>query len=218
MFNHANAITPIQLKSTDGPKGRFYTLPSGIKVPSITTILGSGDKPWLNDWRSSLGPIKADKEMKRASDRGTAVHLMVERFLQNDPNPTSGQMLEHINEFTSLKCYLKSIDNILLQEGALYSETLEVAGRVDCIAEYKKKLSTIDFKTSSTAKNEQMIQNYFLQTTAYSLMMDEQYNITIEDIVIIMSVERGSIPLIFKGKVDDYIEPLLKKIHDYYHQ
>ncbi len=214
MFTHLNTITPLQLKSVDGPKGRYYTTPNG-KYPSITTILGSGEKPWLTSWRDSLGPVKADKEMKRASDRGTAVHLMLERFVNNDPDPTKGQHLDHINEFKSLRNYLRPINNILIQEGALYSDTMRTAGRVDLIADYKGRISTIDYKTSTGSKTEQMIQNYFLQTTAYSLMMDERYNIIIEDIVIIMSVERG-VPLIFKGKVDDHIEALLKKISEYH--
>ncbi|MCK9369621.1 PD-(D/E)XK nuclease family protein [Candidatus Dojkabacteria bacterium] len=214
MFTHLDTITPIQLKSVDGPKGRFYNTPGG-KYPSITTILGSGEKPWLTSWRDSLGPIKADKEMKRASDRGTAVHLMLERFVNNDPNPTRGQQIDHINEFKSLRNYIRPIDNILLQEAALYSDTMKIAGRVDLISDYKRRIATIDYKTSTGSKTEQMIQNYFLQTTAYSLMVGEMYDIIIEDIVIIMSVERG-VPLVFKGKVDDYIEDLLKKISEYY--
>lgn len=204
------------MKSTDGPKGRFYTIPDGNKYPSITTILGHGEKPWLTDWRNSLGSEKADKEMRRAADRGTAVHLMLERHLQNDPNPTCDQSTGHIAEFNSLKFYIKKVNNILLQEAALYSDTLKVAGRVDCIAEYDGKLTVIDFKTSNRDKDRGMIQDYFLQTTAYALMAGEMYDIHIEDIVILMSVEKGAVPLIFKGKVDDYIQPLVKRINIYY--
>jgi genome maintenance exonuclease 1 len=217
-FTHLNTIVPLNLKSIDGPKGRVYTTPEGMKYPSITTVLGSGEKPWLRDWRAALGPVKADKEMKRAADRGTAVHLMLERYLNNDPDPTYGQHIDHINEFTPLKMHVRSIDNILLQEAALYSDELQVAGRVDLIAEYKGKLAVIDWKTSTRAKTPEMIQNYYLQTTAYALMVDELYNITIDDIFILMSVERGSLPLIFKGKVENYIEPLLECLYKYHHK
>lgn len=211
MYNQLSIIDPIQLKSADTPKGRFYTTPLGIKYPSITTVLGYGDKQWLIDWRNSLGFEKADKEMKRAADRGTAVHLMLERHLQNNPNPTEGQQIDHISEFNSLKTFVKKINNIYAQEVALYSDTMKVAGRVDCIAEFNGKLAVIDFKTSSRDKKSDMIPNYYQQAAFYALAFQEMYDIQIEDIVIIMSVEKG-LPLVFHEKVDNWIEPLIQKI------
>ena len=216
MFTHLDTITPVELKTIEGPKGRFYVTPEGNKYPSITTILGSGDKPWLNDWRQSLGFEKADKEMKRAADRGTAVHLMVERFLDNEEAPTRGMQIDHVTEFNTLRLHLKKIDNILTQESALWSDLLRCAGRVDCIGEYQGKLSIIDFKTSTTSKNMDMIQNYWLQTTAYAIMFQERYGIQIDQAVIIMSVERGAVPLVFKQPIEQYIEPLLVTINNYH--
>ncbi len=215
MFTQLDIITPIQLKSIDGPKGRFYTTPDGNKYPSITTILGQKEKPGLADWRASLGGPAANKEMNRAADRGTAVHLMTERYINNDPNPIKDQKIEHIVEFNSLKLLLRGIDNVITQESALYSDLLKVAGRVDCVGEYKGKLCIIDFKTSTNDKGRNLIEDYFLQTTAYALMFEEQYNIIIEDIIILMSVEKG-VPMVFKGKVDDYITPLLIRINTYH--
>lgn len=216
MFTHLDTITPVELKTIEGPKGRFYVTPEGNKYPSITTILGSGDKPWLNDWRQSLGFEKADKEMKRAADRGTAVHLMVERFLNNEDKPTRGMQTDHITEFNTLRLHLKKINNIVTQESALWSDMLRTAGRVDCIGEYQGKLSIIDFKTSTTSKNMGMIQSYWLQTTAYAIMFQERYGIQIDQAVIIMSVERGAVPLVFKQPIDQYIEPLLVTINNYH--
>lgn len=216
MFTHLDTITPVELKTIEGPKGRFYVTPEGNKYPSITTILGSGDKPWLNDWRQSLGFEKADKEMKRAADRGTAVHLMVERFLNNEDKPTRGMQIDHITEFNTLRLHLKKINNIVTQESALWSDMLRTAGRVDCIGEYQGKLSIIDFKTSTTSKNMDMIQSYWLQTTAYAIMFQERYGIQIDQAVIIMSVERGAVPLVFKQPIDQYIEPLLVTINNYH--
>lgn len=216
MFTHINKIEPVDLKVIEGPKGRFYVTPNGDKYPSITTLLSAAEKPWLAEWRNSLGEKKANKEMKRAADRGTAVHLMIERYLNNEDNPTEGQRNEHISEFNSVRLKLKKINNILLQEAALYSDTLKVAGRVDCIAEYDGILSVIDFKTSTNDKNESMIQDYFLQTTAYSIMLEEMYGIQANQVVIIMSTERGIVPLVFKKPIDDYIQPLCERVHQYY--
>lgn len=202
------------MKSVDGPKGRVYYTPNG-KYPSITTVLGNKEKPWLADWRESLGPINADREMKRCAARGTAVHLMLERMLQNHENPIQDQKLEHATEFNSLKMFIKKINNIWAQEIALCSDIMKVAGRVDCIAEYDGKLAVIDFKTSNRDKSSTMIADYYKQATFYALAFHEMYGVEIEDIVIIMSVEKG-LPLIFKEKVENHIEPLIKDISQFY--
>jgi genome maintenance exonuclease 1 len=215
MFIHLNTIQPVDLKTIEGAK-RLYITPEGNRYHSITTILGALEKPYLKSWRASLGEINATKEMKRAADRGSAVHLMTERFLNNDVNPTAGQQLEHIGEFNSLRLHLKKINNIITQESALWSDELRIAGRVDCIADFDGKLSIIDFKTSTNNKTESMIQDYWLQCAAYAIMFQERYDIQIDNLVVIMSVERGAVPLIFKQKVDDFIEPLLIRINNYY--
>jgi len=217
MFTHVDIVKQVpNIKSSDGPKGRFYTTPNGNKYPSITTLLGAGDKTWLQEWRQSMGIEKADKEMKRAADRGTAVHLMIEKFLNNEEEPTAGQKIELVGEFNAIKVRLRKINNIYIQEAPLYSDTLKVAGRVDCIAEYDGKLAIIDFKTSNNNKDSKMVEDYYLQTTAYALMFEEMYGIKIDQIVILMSVERGAVPLMFKQNVDDWIEPLVKRINTYY--
>lgn len=216
MFTHLTTITPVELKTIENSSGRYYITPTGNKYPSVTTVIGSETKQWLTDWRNMLGPVKADKETKRAGDRGTAVHLMAERFLKNDPNPTANQKIEYISEFNSLRLFLRKINNIYTQETPLWSDTLKLAGRVDCVAEYNGVLSIIDFKTSSTSKNQQMIENYWLQTTAYAIMFQELYDIKIDQAVLIMSVERGAVPLVFKQNIDDYIPALVQRINNYY--
>jgi CRISPR/Cas system-associated exonuclease Cas4 (RecB family) len=215
MFNHCNIISPIDIPTIDKNGKRLYKIDNDRIYPSITTILGQKEKPGLADWRASLGASAANKEMKRASDRGTAVHLMTERYINNDPNPIKDQKIEHIVEFNSLKMLLRGIDNVITQESALYSDTLQITGRVDCVGDYKGKLCIIDFKTSTNDKSRNLIEDYFLQTTAYALMFEEQYDIVIEDVIILMSVEK-EVPMIFKGKVDDYIVPLLNRINTYH--
>jgi CRISPR/Cas system-associated exonuclease Cas4 (RecB family) len=216
VFIHLDTINPVELKTIEGPKGRFYITPEGNKYPSITTILGAGEKPWLNDWRSSMGFEKADKEMKRAAERGTAVHSMIEKFLDNDPAPSAGHKIEHIPDFNMLRVHLRKVNNILTQESALWSDTLRCAGRVDCIGEYKGKLAIIDFKTSTNDKKGSMIEDYYLQTTAYALMFQERYGIQIDDLVILMSVEKGAVPLVFQRPIEPYIEPLLHRINTWH--
>jgi len=207
----------VKVQNNVGGK-RYYITPNGDRYPSITTMLGHQEKPWLEDWRTSLGREKADKETKRATERGDAIHKLIEIYLNNKLtfDITKGYHSEYIAGFNQVKLRLNKVDNIRAQEVALYSDTLKVAGRIDCIAEYDGVLSVVDFKTSTNMKNENMIHDYFLQTTAYAIMWAEVTGEPIEDIVILMSVERGMAPLVFKEKIDKYIKPLLIRIDEYY--
>lgn len=208
-------VDEINISSKDTQKGRFYTTPEGNVYPSITTVLGSYEKPALNAWIQSIGAKAAEKEKQRAAARGTAIHDMLEKFLRNNPDPTEGHERIHIADYNAVKLLLTKVDNILALEIPLYSDMLKVAGRVDCIAEYNGTLSIIDFKTSTNAKDASIITDYFLQCTAYALMFHELYNIQIDHIRIIMSVEKG-VPMTFVERVEDWIEPLCLKLQDYH--
>lgn len=213
MFIHTERPQLVELETKQSPNGkRFYLTPEGNKYPSVTTILGHGEKKWLDDWRNMLGPKKADKETKRCSDRGTAVHTLAEMYLDNKEDFTRGYDKDHIRMFNQLKLRLNKVDNIRIQEAPLYSDQLKIAGRVDCVAEYNGVLSIVDFKTSNNPKDIGMVQDYFLQCTAYALMWTELTGEHIEDIVILMAVEKGMISMVYKDKIDKYVKPLYERI------
>jgi genome maintenance exonuclease 1 len=195
---------------------RWYRCPNGEAYPSITTVLGHGDKPWLENWRNMLGDAKADREQKRCAQRGTAVHEMAEKYLMNDKNPTKGYKAEHARLFNQIKVRLNKINNIRAQELFMYSEQLRLAGTVDCIGEYDGTLSVIDFKTSNNNKDESMVQDYFLQCTAYAIMYFELFDEPIEDIAVVIAVEKGMMPMVYRRKIDDYVGPLLDRINTFY--
>lgn len=219
MFTHVGP--PIELpkltSQTSASGVRHYTTPEGT-FPSITTVLGHKEKPWLKEWTQMLGADKAKKEQQRCSARGDAVHELVEKYLDNRENFTRGYDPKYIKGFNQLKSYLNKIDNIRVQEAALYSEVLKIAGRVDCIAEYEGVLSIVDFKTSNNNKTETMVEDYYKQCTAYSLMWYELTGELIDNIVILMYVEKGLVPLVFKQKVEDWIGPLTKTVNEYHTQ
>lgn len=217
MFTHIGSPVELPtLKATTTTNGRTYRTPDGSEYPSITTVLGQAPKPWLADWTKMLGVEKAKKETKRCTDRGTAVHEMAEQFLNNVENPTKGYHADHIKCFNQLKFKLRGVDNIRMQEAGLYSDTLKVAGRVDCVGEYNGKLAIIDLKTSNNNKDRDMIEDYFLQCTAYAIMWCELTGEAITNIAILMAVEQGMVPLVFEDTIDKYIEPLLVRIDEFY--
>ena len=185
---------------------RFYVTPEGKKYPSITTVLSGRSKEGINRWRESVGNDVANNIMRTAAKRGTAVHQLVEDYLNNEE--LSKQDVLPVALFSILKPELDNINNVIIQEGGLYSDRLGVAGRVDCIAEYKGKISVIDFKTSTKEKKEEWVENYFIQGSAYCEMYEERFSQTIDQVVILIVTEDGAVQTFIKDK-KDYL-PLLK--------
>jgi len=114
-----------------------------------------------------------------------------------------------------MKPYLDQIDNVHCLETIMYSKKLTIAGQVDCIAEYNGKLSVIDFKTANKERQESWIENYFMQTTAYAIMYEELFGKVIDQIVILIASEDGTMRSFIKDK-KDYVDKLGKAIEDFY--
>ena len=216
MFNYCPPVKLPDLESKTFEDGkRYYVTPEGEKLPSVTTVLGAMKKAEIMAWRKRVGEEAANAISRKAAGRGTNVHTLCERYLNNQD---LGNIMPDAKEmFTDLVPYLDNIDNIWYQEQALWSHQLGLAGRVDCIAEYEGKLSVIDFKTSKRIKTKENIQDYFWQTCAYALMTEELTGIPVNDLVIIMAVDNEK-PIIFKEKTEDHIEGLLKAIQFYNNQ
>ena len=108
--------------------------------------------------------------------------------------------------FNTMKAVLdKKINNIWFQEAFLYSDELETAGQVDCIAEYDGKLSIIDFKTSRKLKKEEFIQNYFMQVSFYAKAFEERTGIPVDQGVILIGVD-DSEPQEFIIDTSEYLD------------
>jgi genome maintenance exonuclease 1 len=216
MFNYCPPKDLQDLQSTTFPDGkRYYQLPDGTRLPSVTTVLGAQKKESILAWRKKVGEEVANKISKMATSRGTNVHTLCERYLNNEP--LGDVMPDAVYMFKSIKPLLNNINNIHYQEQALWSTQLGMAGRVDCIAEYEGELSVIDFKTSRKIKTIEQIEDYFWQTSAYALMYEELIGEPIHNLVIIMAVEDEQ-PLVFKQKTEDHIEGLVKAIDFYRNQ
>ena len=197
-------------KKVDG--FRFYDI-DGKAYPSVTSVLGIKKKAELQGWREKIGENVANWEMGRAARRGKATHTLIEQYLKG-LTPSERGVLP-LGLFKLLKPYIDQIDNIHMLETIMYSPKLTIAGQVDCIAEYNGKLSVIDFKTANKERQESWIDNYFLQTTAYAQMYEETYGKSIDQIVILLASEDGSVQNFIKEK-KDYMSPLMKSVDEFY--
>jgi len=213
-FNFIN-LDKSKLPVTKGKKVdgfRFYDI-EGKAYPSITTVLGIQKKKQLQDWRDKIGEDVANWEMGRAARRGKATHLLIEQYIKG-LTPSERGVLP-LGLFRLIKPYVDQIDNIHCLETIMYSKKLTIAGQVDCIAEFNGKLSVIDFKTANKERQESWIENYFMQTSAYAQMYEELFGKEIEQIVILLASEDGSVQSFIKEK-KDYMDPLKKSINDFY--
>ena len=204
-FNPKLTLPDVTTQTIQGK--RFYVTPEGNKYPSITTVLSGKGNEGIIKWRESVGNDVANQIMRSAAKRGTAVHQLVEDYLNNDE--LSKQDVLPVALFTLLKPELDTINNIVMHEGGLYSDNWGVAGRVDCIAEYEGKLSVIDFKTSTKEKKEEWIENYFIQGSAYCEMYEERFSGKIDQVVILIVTEDGGVQ-VFKKDKKPFL-PLLKE-------
>ena len=220
MFLHKPPIKdlpPLKAKTSD--VGRFYTnLETNESYPSITTVLGAQSKQGILEWKKRVGEDVANHISNQAATRGTAVHNMVEDHLNNinvdKVEKYKKQFLPRMM-FNVLKPELIKINNIRLQEAAMYSSDYTVAGRVDCIGEYDGVLSVIDFKTSTKEKSEDWIENYFVQGSAYSQMYKEHFGEEVPQIVILITTEQGTTQ-VFKKNPYDYLEKLKQYVEEFY--
>lgn len=196
--------------------GRWYDTPLG-SFPSITTVLGGTEPPEktasLENWRNSLGREKAAAVTKKATDRGTNVHLLAERYLKGEKvdAPINGQPVPQLDmaAFNALKLKLDKIDVIWGQEVALYSPSLEVAGRCDLAGHFKGVPVIVDFKTASRVKGKADIHDYELQLLFYATAHNEMFGTDIQQGIVLMVSDLG-FPQEFKITFTDELRAELK--------
>jgi genome maintenance exonuclease 1 len=211
-FNHVKlSELDYELKSVTTENGRVYKTPEGNFYPSITTVLSfSSDKSFLEQWRNRIGEAEANRITKKSSDRGTKLHDICEKYLLNELNDFKiRMMMPDIKDFfLQLKPFIdKHVGDVYGLELPLYSDSLKLAGRTDCIAEWDGELSVIDYKNSIKQKNEEWITGYFLQGSAYAVMFEERTGKEIRQIVVAIANEEGK-PQIFIKQKDKYLEEL----------
>ena len=209
-FTHLKPTTEFQeLPTLYENGGRFYDSPGG-KYPSVTTVTGWEKNKFFAKWRADN-----PKESKRVLRRGNGLHDLIERYLNNEDINLLSESPTVASLFVQMKDTLEKIDNIHALEVPLWSETLGLAGRVDCVAEYNGELSLIDFKGSTRQKRQGDIENYMLQATAYAIMWHERTGTPIHKFHIIISSENGMPCEVFTGNPMKYVRRLHEVIVKY---
>ena len=213
-FKHLNIHNFPNLKAKTTEQGRRYFV-EGNAYPSVTTVIGEKKKDTILQWRRRVGEEEANAISKRASTRGNKCHKLAEDYLSNKSLDRYRDDVLSLGMFHQIRPYIDKINNIHALEESLYSHTLKLAGRVDCIAEYDNELAIIDFKTSTKYKREEWIQDYFSQETAYAIMFQELTGLKVKQLVTIIATEQGTPQIFVKDNILEFV-PILKEYIDYY--
>ena len=190
---------------------RYYITPTGEKYPSVTSVTGLLSRKGIQEWRKRVGAETANKISTQAARHGTSAHQLFEDYIKNDnfEEKFKGAMPTTQQAFISLEKELNQIGTVHALEAPLYSHELQLAGRVDCIAEYfGNEISIIDFKTSRNPKERKWIQNYFIQETAYAKMFEELTGKKVHSLITMIAVSDGSSQLFVEQPNSDYVDQL----------
>jgi len=195
------------MKTIQEDEGRFYLAPNEKRYPSVTTVVGYEKQKFFAKWRR-----ENPEEANRTSVRGNILHEACENYLNNDPVRDMEKNEKML--FANIKRSIARIDNVRALEVPLWSHTLRLAGRVDCVAEFDGELSIIDFKGSTRRKSPSNIKNYFCQATAYAIMWHEMMEQEIKKIVILITSEDGANQVFVKQPID-FVGELKRSIDVY---
>ena len=216
LFTHIQTphLVP-KLKSQSQNGFRYYSV-DGKSYPSVTSVLSILSKDGIRAWRDSIGHDVADFETRRAATRGIHFHKICENYLYNKNISEYQKKILSYGLFNLVKSEIDRIDNIHAMEKTLYSHSLKLAGRADCIAEFDNVLSIIDFKSANREKSPEILENHILQETAYAIMWNELIDIPIQQIVTIVACENGELqtviekPEFYRPKLESVIEQFNK--------
>lgn len=223
MFTEKYNYKSLSKESVDGT--RFYCLPDGSKVASVTTILdktkSAESKKRLHEWRQKVGEEKAKQITTEAAGRGTRMHKWLETYFktgnlgQPGSNPYSKQSYDMAQ--TVIDNAIKNVDQVYGIEASLYYPEL-YAGTTDCVANWKGNISILDFKQTNKPKKREWIEDYFLQLAAYALAHNKVYDTEINTGVILMcSADQNYQEFVLEGKeFQQYCDKWFDRLEQYY--
>ena len=205
-------IPKIKQVNIDGV--RYYDTPDGTLI-SITSLLKNFTPEGILEWRKAVGEEVANEVMRAAADRGSKVHKIIENCLsnkqENDLVGNYGELAARM--FSQMVPALDKIDRIRALEKGLYSTRFGIAGRVDCIAEYDKELTVIDFKTS-TRKRDERNETHLVQASFYSLAWEERTGEKVNQIAILTTTEDGELD-VYRDDPSNHVDRLEEMIEKY---
>jgi len=195
------------------------------KLPSVTTILSGTQDPdkasSLQAWRDRVGEANATKIVDEAAARGTAMHKILERYVDESGYLDMTQVGLNAHNM-AIKIIERGLCNITEYYGiecTLHYPGL-YAGQTDMVGVHKGQDAIIDFKQTNKPKKEEWIGDYKMQLAAYAMAHNYMHRTSIQKGVIMMcSKDNYYQEFIIEGdEFKEYQHKWLGKVSDYYKQ
>ena len=185
----SNKYNYIQGKQiTDHETGkRIYDI-NNSRLPSVTTILAATkNQQFLKDWKAKVGEQEADRIKNLSSKRGTSMHKCLEHHILGtgyddltEIGQEAGSMAKKIIEIGLAPVEEYYGSEVMLHYPGLY------AGSTDLVCLHNDLETIVDFKQSNRPKKKEWIEDYYLQTAAYTLAHNHVYKSQIRQVVIMI--------------------------------
>lgn len=194
--------------------GRIYTTPEGVKVPSVTTIIGVLNKPGIARWANMLGlnNVGYEEFLDERASIGTDFHKMVEDYMSGK-QVGGTHFKESIAMFRRFTVWANNHHyQVFAHEQSLVGKRF--GGTIDAIGEVDGALTVIDYKTAKT-----VYADFFVQLAGYALLLQELMPETYERVqafgVITMRKE-GIYKFINKTDMEKHFIPVFNNAYELY--
>ena len=213
MFTHCDQFHHLfyNINRTNIDEARYYEVSKEVCYPSVTSVIGFINRAKFADWRAKVGNEEANRKTKHATTRGTRLHLLLEKFINNEDVKGLDEyklpLIQYMFHF--VKPHLEEhLGRIYQQETPMFSNRLCLAGTVDLIAEWDGELAVLDFKTSEKEKPEEWLEDYFVQLSAYWAMFSEKTGLVPKKLVVILVGENGDVQIVQRRNIMTYLDTL----------
>lgn len=202
-------------------RGHPYNKPLA-KYPGVTKVLGgTKDMTGLDAWRARVGDEEADRIINESKMIGSSLDKMFNDALDEETRSSFDKEL-YKNEpgyklFRQLEPYIKNIEPVAVQM-KVWSDNMQMMGYLDCVGYYKGTLTLIDCKNAKREKTPETIHDYYLQTTAYSMMLYEMLGIKIKQLGLLIARRDSAFPQIDVRPIAPYVPQVLQRVKQYYSQ
>ena len=193
---------------------------NGFNLPSVTTILNrTKDQGYLKKWKDRVGHNEAQRIFNLSSKRGTAMHKFLERHIEGkgyeDLTPIGVEAKPMAQKI--IEVGLTPVSHYYGSEVTLYYPGL-YAGTTDLVCTHNDLDTIIDFKQSNRPKEEEWIEDYYLQIAAYAMAHDYVHQSNIQQgIIMVCTPDLYYQEFKFSGLIlRDWKHKFLKRLNQYY--
>lgn len=214
-----------------------------LYFPSVTTITSLLPNPKLEEFKRNVGLKESEEIARKAAERGTAMHLLLEEFIieynrthnkqaslisVQETSPMKFKQLglsaEAISKgrklfynFYGSNRFLEDFKFISGVEEPLFSLKHGYAGTCDCSYFTGNSIIIRDYKSSSREKTKDEIEAYYMQVAAYMNAYEEMYDLEVAKGQIMISNEKTGLQIfeITHQQKDIYFNKFLELLEEF---